>query len=115
MIFLSVVVAVIGGGCLLYFLFQTHFGQVGCDPFDTTGCDCAGNWLLETDPHEGPECRKTRPTSRNESTPLGLGLRNCVKLSQLQGSKFLTHHFPTQQWKLLLKLLELLAQYRALF
>lgn len=23
--------------------------QVGCGPFDTTGCDCAGNWLLETD------------------------------------------------------------------
>ena len=54
---------------VVIFLFQTHFGQVGCDPFDTTGCDCAGNWLLETDPHEGPECRKTRSTSHNVSTP----------------------------------------------
>lgn len=59
-------VIVISGCCFLCFFvggslcsscrggLTPLFWQVGCDPFDTTGCDCAGNWQLETDLHEGP-------------------------------------------------------------
>ena len=52
----------------------------------------------------GLECRKTRPTSYNESTPLGFRIGEPSQLSEVQGSRSLTPRFSITEEEILVKL-----------